>query len=80
MDIDLARHIVRVNFRCSRELQDLMQLLKQQLPEAEYKVQARGIATAIASMGDALMNRAVAARPELEREIEASMAKFDRYL
>jgi hypothetical protein len=80
MDIDLARHIVRVNFRCSRELQDLMHLLKEQLPEIEYKKHAHGIAAAIAAIGDALTNKAIAAHPKLEREIEASIAKFDRYL
>jgi hypothetical protein len=80
MDINLARHVVRVNFRCSRELQELMQLLKQELPEAEYEDYARAIASGIAAIGDALINKAVQSYPELEREIEASMAKFDRYL
>jgi hypothetical protein len=80
MDVELARHIIRVNFRCSRELQDLMQLLKKGLPNQEYTAYARAIAGAIAAMGDALTEKAVASHPELKREIERSLAKYDRYL
>lgn len=80
MDIELARHVVRVNFRCSRELQDLMQLLKKRLPKQEYTAYAREIAGTIAAMGDALTEKVVASNPELKREIERSLAKYDRYL
>ncbi len=80
MDINVARHVIRVNFRCSRELQDLMLLLKQQLPESEYKEYARAISNGIAAIGDALTNKVVQTHPKLESEIEESMVKFDRYL
>ena len=80
MDIELARHVIRTNFRCSRELQDLMYLLKQQLPETEYKVHAHSIASVIAAMGQALMDKAILGHPELNQEIEQSLAKYDRYL
>ncbi len=80
MDKDIARHLIRVNFRCSRELQEVMLFLKQQLPEDAYAPFARKIAKAIAEVGDALTNTALAAHPDLEAEVETSLARYERYL
>ena len=79
-DIELARHLVRVDFRCARELQDTLQLLQRHLPIQAFEAYANGIAVAIASIGGALSNRAIAEYPELENEIDASVVKYDRYL
>lgn len=80
MDIDLAREMIRVAFATSRELQDLMALLKRQLDADEYKEHSLAIAAAIAEIGDALTNKALAACPELKDEIEAKLAKYGRYI
>lgn len=79
-DIDLARHLLRVDFRCARELQDTLQLLKDQLPTQAFQVYADDIASAMAGIGRALSNRAIAEYPELEGEIDACLAKYTRYL
>ena len=80
MDRDLARHLIRINFRCSRELQDAMRILKQHLPEAAYNKQARKIAVAIAALGDALTNEALAEHPGLEVEVEKSLAQYGEFI
>ncbi|RTL47744.1 MAG: hypothetical protein EKK40_18870 [Bradyrhizobiaceae bacterium] len=80
MDKDVARHMIRAGFRCSRELQDVMLLLKGQMPEDAYAPAAHRIAAAMAAVGDALTATALAAHPELEAEIESSLARYDRYL
>ncbi|MBN8981659.1 MAG: hypothetical protein J0I29_10370 [Rhizobiales bacterium] len=80
MNKDLARQMIRVNFRCSRELQELMMLLKEQLSADEYKIHAKNIATAIAGIGDALTNTAISSFPELESEIETSLSKYGRFI
>jgi hypothetical protein len=79
-DIDLARHIVRTDFRCTRELQEVLYLLKGQLPQQLFDAYAHGTASAIASIGSALSNKVLAEYPELEDEIDASIAKYARYL
>ena len=80
MNKDLARQMIRLNFRCSRELQELMVLLKEQLSADEYKNHAKNIATAIAATGEALTNTALSSFPELENEIEANLSKYGRFL
>jgi hypothetical protein len=79
MDIDLARHIVRTAFHSGRELEELLGPLKEQCGEDEYDDYAKAIATAIAAIQLEVMNRALASHPDLEKEIEASIATFGRY-
>ncbi len=80
MDKDIARHLIRANFRCSRELQEVMSLLKGQLTQDAYVSVAHKIAAAIAAVGDALTNTALAEHPDLEAEVESGLARYDRYL
>jgi hypothetical protein len=79
MDIELARQMVRVDFKVSRDLQEVLQALKASCPEAEYRDLARGIAAAIHGVSMALTEKAIASHPELEAEIEASIKKHGRY-
>ena len=80
MDRDLARYVIRTSFRTTRELGTLLPLLKQHLIEQEYKDYARGIASAIDAVNVALINTTFASHPELKAEVEASMAKYERFL
>jgi hypothetical protein len=78
MDSKLAWHIIGLSFRVSRELQALLPLLKEQCSADEYKGHARAIAGAIHGVNTALIDRALAAQPELEDRIEAELAEFGR--
>jgi hypothetical protein len=80
MDINIARHLIRVAFRNSRELSALLPLLKTNCDPSEYTDLAMGIAAAIDGVNVALINKAVAVYPELEIEMDATIAKYDRYL
>ena len=80
MDIDVARHTVRQSFRLGRELQDSLLFLKERCTAADYKAYAIDIATAIDAVNTALLKKAIAAYPELEREIERQIASYGRYL
>lgn len=80
MDIDIARHMMRVAFQTARELQDLMGFLKTHCSPEEYEEHARAIATAIDATNVALIHRALAAHPELDEELEAKMAKYQRFI
>jgi hypothetical protein len=79
MDIELARDIIRAAFRSGSELQDLLSVLKKRCSPEEYKVYSRGIATVLDAIGVALINKALAAYPELNAEVDASMTKHGRY-
>ncbi len=79
MDIDLARQMVRVDFTVSRELQAVLQALKARCPEGEYRDLARGIAAAVDGVSTALTRKAIAAHPELEAEIDASIKQYGHY-
>lgn len=80
MDIDVARHVARACFRSSGELESQLNLLKAHCSAEEYTTYAKAIASAIASIHLEVMNRVTAAHPQLESEIEASIAKHGRYL
>jgi hypothetical protein len=73
-----AKRRVRVSFSVGRELRDLLLRLKEQCSAEEYKGHARAIAGAIHGVNTALIDRALAAQPELEDRIEAELAEFGR--
>jgi hypothetical protein len=79
MNVDLARDMIRAAFRSSSELQDFLGVLRQRCGPEEYKDYSRGIAAAIDAIGVALINKALAAHPELNAEVEASIARHGRY-
>jgi hypothetical protein len=80
VDIEVARHVVRAVFRSSRELQELLELLKGHCSEEEYTEFALAIAASIASAHLEVMNRVLAVHPNLEQEIDAAIKKYHRYL
>ncbi len=78
MDDDLTWEIVRIAFRSSRELQDLLGLLKDQASTDDYRTYSMGIARAIDAINDALLNPVTAAHPELAERIEAELNAHGR--
>jgi hypothetical protein len=79
MNVNLARDMIKTAFRSSSELQDFLGVLKQRCSPEEYKDYSRGIAAAIDAIGVALINKALAAHPELNGEVEASIARHGQY-
>ena len=80
MEIGVARPVIRAVFRSEHELGNLLELLENHCNEAEYKIYAKAIASAIASINLEVMNRIIDAHPGLEAEIDASIKKYDRFL
>ncbi|WP_421724242.1 hypothetical protein [Bauldia sp.] len=80
MDKQLAKHLIRVAFRSQRELSGCLGALKEGCSPEEYRDYARGVAAAVHEINVALTNKAIAAYPELEQEIESDMQKYGRYL
>jgi hypothetical protein len=78
MDTDLAWEMIRVSFSVARELRGLLLRVKEQCSAEEYRGHARAIAGAIHGVNTALIDRALAAHPELEDRIEAELAEFGR--
>jgi len=78
MDKTLAWDLIRVSFRTARELQDLLPRLKEQCSAEDYQDYARGIAGAIHGINTALIDKAIAAYPDLAARIEADLAEFGR--
>jgi hypothetical protein len=79
MNVDLARDMIKTAFRSSSELQSFLGVLRQRCSPEEYQDYSRGIATAIDAIGVALINKALAAHPELNAEVEASIARHGQY-
>jgi len=78
MNSQLAWEMIRVSFRASRELQDLLPQLRDQCSPEEYKDCAHGIARAIHGINTALIDKALASHPELESRIESELAEVGR--
>jgi hypothetical protein len=80
MDIDMAREVVRAAFRSSSELERLLGPLKERCNPNEYRGYARAVAAAVDAIGVQLIKRATAAYPELNSEIETSIAHHGRFV
>lgn len=80
MNMELARHVIRAAFRSGRELEVLLGVLQAHCSADEYKTYSRAIATAIDAIHREVMDRVTSSQPGLEDEIEASIAKYGRYL
>ena len=80
MDKSLACAMVRTAFRAGGVLTDDLPLLKAHLPPATYRERAIAIAAAVHAIHEALLVPALAAFPELDAEIEASIEKYGRFI
>lgn len=78
MNSQLAWEMIRVSFRASRELQELLPQLREECSAEEYKDCARAIARAIHGINAALIDKALASHPELSGRIEAELAEVGR--
>jgi len=78
MDKDVARHVIRVAFRCAGDLQELLGVLKERCSAEEYRDYARGIATAVDGISTALTSKIVSSHPDLAKEIEANLERSGR--
>ena len=78
MEKDLAWYVITIAFRSTNPLQDLLLLLKEHCPAAEYEEYGKAIARAIHGVQRELISPVVAEHPELEKEMEAKVAKYGR--
>jgi hypothetical protein len=78
MDKDTAWRVIQVGFKCGRDLQELLQLLKARSDASEYKQFATGIATVVDTINVQLIDRALKNHPELKKKIESDLAKAGR--
>ncbi|HVY20463.1 MAG TPA: hypothetical protein VHA70_10345 [Bauldia sp.] len=79
MDIEFARLAIRAGFSSGRELETLIHITKAHWEPAAHKEFAIGIARATAEIQAATTEKAVAAFPELEAEVDAAVNKYGRY-
>ncbi|MGK2921791.1 MAG: hypothetical protein ACSLE4_03225 [Methyloceanibacter sp.] len=78
MEKELAWEIVRVVFRNSRELQELLALLKDRATSDDYQAFAPRVAQGIDAINDALLNPVLAAHPEFSDRIKAELEAHGR--
>jgi hypothetical protein len=57
----------------------MLPLLRERCEPEEYQVYAKGIASVLAEMSLAVTNKVIAEHPELEVEVEASLATSGTY-
>jgi hypothetical protein len=79
MDISLARTVLRGAFRSADELQQLLPQLKEGCDPDEYASYAKAIATAVAEIALEVTNRIIADHPQLQAEVEESIARTGNY-
>jgi hypothetical protein len=80
MDKELARHVARVAFKSSTEINDLIPFLKAFSSEEEYMSYVKYIASASASISTDLLQRVFLEHPDLEAEFEEKISKYGRYI
>ncbi len=79
MDLQVARIMVASGFRGSRELTDLLHLLKASCATDEYDRLKLAISEAVAEVQSATFAPAFAAHPALEAEVDAAIKQYGRF-
>jgi len=78
MKAETGWEAVRTAFRCGRELQQLLAVLKADCDPHEYRAFSVGIARAIDTINVELIDRSIARHPELRSRLEAELARDGR--
>jgi hypothetical protein len=78
MNSDLARLVVVEAFRACDALRGLLQPLKEDLSEAEYRKYLLAIGSCVAQIGDSVLERVYADVPGLEESVKANIEKSGR--
>jgi hypothetical protein len=76
LDRELAKHVVVTGFRSMSEVTDLLPLLKDHCTTNEYAMYRQAITDIAGAIVTQVINRAFAAQPGLEQEVEASVNKY----
>lgn len=80
MNRKLAQHIVRVAFRSSAELGNLIPLLKEHCKPDEYEKLCRPIASASATISLNILNLVFTDFPDLELELDEEIKVYGKML
>ena len=80
MNSELQRHAIRSAFRSGRELQDLLLLLKEHAPAADYQILRLGIADAMAAIANGVTDKIIASNPDMKVEIENNIKLYGTFL
>ncbi len=80
MDRDLAKHVVTVGFHSLSLLEGLIPLLKQHCSEAECKEYLKSIASVSGNLMTDLFKRVFQEYPDLEKEVEAKINKYGKFI
>lgn len=75
MKAETGWEAVRAAFRCGRELQGLLALLKADCTPQEYKAFSASIARAIDTINVELIDRTLDLHPQLKGRIEAELTR-----
>lgn len=78
MDESLARIVAVAAWRSTRELGDLVPLLKEHCSEEVYGDLLLGVAKALAEISTEVLNPVYAMHPQLEQEFERSVTRYGR--
>lgn len=80
MNSDLQRHAIRSAFRSGRELQELLLLLKEHAPAADYQTFRIGIADAMAAIASGIIDKIIASNPSMKDEIDERIKTYGVFL
>jgi hypothetical protein len=70
--------MIRTAYKCSADMQALLQALKEGCPADEYRGHARSIAASIDTLNTQLVERALTAHPELKQRLQSDLGHFGR--
>lgn len=76
MEEELAWHVITSAFCSTDPLRELLPLLKEHCTDAECDEYGKAIARAIHSVQAELIDRVIAARLDIEQQIEAKIQKY----
>ena len=80
MDKDLARHVIATSFHGLSLLQGILPMLKQHCSADEYDAYVKAIASITGHVTMELLNLVFSQFPDLEKEVEAKVKKYGKFI
>ncbi len=80
MEKELARHLALTAWRSFTDLARVIPLLQRHCTDAERQTYVKAIGAAGASINEEILDRVFAAHPDLKQDLEAKIAKYQKWI
>jgi hypothetical protein len=80
LDKDLAHHVAMTAWQSFGKLERLIPLLRKHCGQDEFKIYLKAIAVAGSTIHHEILDRVICEHPELEKDLDEKVAKYQKWI